>query len=272
MVTGQNVIYLFCFARPHLVGEIKGTGVDGRLSLWALRTSPGLCAVVSEVAREEFCGAEAELQMQELAWVAPRALRHEEVVEEVMRRSPVLPVRFGTLFSTTESLGEFVGLHHQTISKFLDRVADHEEWSVKGIFDRKRAAQALLAESIAAQQARLDALSPGTRHFQEQRIRAGVEKELSLWLYRTCRRVASDLREQASDFCVCPIAPCTPLESGKEVVVNWAFLLPKDSTAALRARIDQLNANLVAQGLVLELSGPWPPYRFVPPLSVETPA
>jgi len=270
METGQKVLYLFCFARSHLVGEIEGTGVDGRLSLWVFRPSPDLCAIVSEVPLEDFCGAEAEHRMQELAWVAPRALRHEEVVEKVRRQSPVLPSRFGTLFSSSASLAEFLRLHHQTISQFLDRVADQDEWSVKGLLDRKQAGQALMAESIVAQQVQLDALPPGTRYFQEQRIRAGAEKELSLWLNLTYRRVASDLREQASDFCVCPVVPCKPPESGIEVVVNWAFLLPKSSTTAFRARIDELNANHAPQGLVFELSGPWPPYRFVPPLSMES--
>jgi hypothetical protein len=268
METGPKVLYLFCFARSHLVGEIEGTGVDGRLSLWVFRTAPDLCAIVSEVPLEDFCGAEAELRMQELAWVAPRALRHEEVVEKVRRQSPVLPSRFGTLFSSSASLAEFLKLHHQTISQFLDRVADQDEWSVKGLLDRKQAGQALISESITAQQAQLAPLPPGTRYFQEQRIRAGAEKELSLWLSQTCRQIASDLREQASDFCVCPVVPCEPPESEIEVVVNWAFLLPKNSTTAFRARIDELNANHAPQGLIFELSGPWPPYRFVPPLSM----
>ena len=272
METGQKVLYLFCFARAHLVGELEGTGVDGSHSLWVFRTSTDLCAIVSEVPLEDFCGAAAELRMQELAWVAPRALCHEEVVEKVRRQSPVLPVSFGTLFSSRESLGEFLGLHHQTISQFLDRVGDQDEWSVKGLLDRKRAGRSLISESIAAQQAQLDALPPGTRYFQEQRIRAAAEKELSRWLSQTCRQIASDLREQSPDFCVCPVVPREPPESGIEVVVNWAFLLPKSSAPAFRARIDQLNADYAPQGLVFELSGPWPPYRFVPPLSMGAPA
>jgi len=272
METAQKVLYLFCFARAHLMREIEGAGVDGSPSLWVFRAATDLCAIVSEVPLEDFCGAAAELRMQDLAWVAPRALRHEEVVEKVRRQSPVLPVSFGTLFSSRESLGEFLGLHYQTISKFLDRVADQDEWSVKGLLDRKRAGRSLISESIAVQQAQLDSLPPGTRYFQEQRIRAAAETELSLWLYRACRQVESDLREQVSDICVCPVVPSKPPESGIEVVANWAFLLPKSSTAAFRARIDRLNANHAPHGLIFELSGPWPPYRFVPPLSMGAPA
>jgi hypothetical protein len=270
MENTQRALYLFCFARSDLVGQVEGTGVDGQRPLSLFRHSPDLCAVVSEVPLEDFCGPAAELQMQELAWVGPRAFRHEAVVEQVMRYSPVLPVRFGTLFSSQESLAEFLDTHRQTILQFLERVVDQEEWSIKGLLDRKQAAQALMSASLAAQQGQLATLPPGTRYFQEQRIRSAAEKELSLWLNETCQQVASDLRKQASDFRECQVVPREPPESGSEVVLNWAFLLPRGATAAFRLRIDQVNENHATRGLVFELSGPWPPYRFVPPLSMGT--
>ncbi len=270
MEESQRALYLFCFARSDIVGEIEGTGVDGRHPLCLFRPFSDLCAVVGEVPLEDFCGPAAELRMQQLAWVGPRALRHEAVVEQVMRRSPVLPVRFGTLFSSQESLARFLDLHRKIISQFLVRVADQEEWSVKGLLDRTQAGEALISASLAAQQDELAALPPGTRYFQEQRIRAAAEKELSLWLDDTCRQVASDLMKQASDFRECQVVPREPPESGTEVVLDWAFLLPRGATAAFRSRIDQMNEKHATRGLVFELSGPWPPYRFVPPLSMGT--
>lgn len=266
----EGALYLFCFARADLVGELEGTGVDGHHPLFVLRGSPDLGAVVSEVRLEDFCGPVAELRMQELAWVGPRAFRHEAVVEQVMRHSPVLPARFGTLFSSQESLAEFLATHRKTISQFLERVADQEEWSIKGLLDRKQALQALMSGSLAAQQVQLAALPPGTRYFQEQRIRSAAEKELSRWLNETCRQVASDMRKQASDFRECQVVPREPPESGTEVVLNWAFLLPRSATTAFRLRIDRVNETHATPGLVFELSGPWPPYRFVPPLSMGT--
>jgi hypothetical protein len=268
MEESQRAIYLFCFARSDLVGELEGTGVDGHHPLYLFRRFPDVCAIVSEVPLEDFCGPAAELQMQQLAWVGPRAFRHEAVVEKVMRHSPVLPARFGTLFSSQESLAEFLATHRKTISQFLERVADQEEWSVRGLLDRKQAGQALMSASLAALQEELATLPPGTRYFQEQRIRSAAEKELSLWLNETCRQVVTDLMRQVSDFCECPVVPREPLESGIEVVLNWAFLLPKSAATTFCGRIDQLNANHAPKGLVFELSGPWPPYRFVPPLSM----
>ena len=269
MEKSPKALYVFCFARSDLVAEVEGTGVDGQHPLSVLRRFPDLCAVLSEVALEDFCGPAAELQMQKLAWVGPRALRHEAVVEQVMRHSPVLPVRFGTLFSSQERLAEFLDIHRATMLQFLARVANQEEWSVKGLLDRTQAGRALTSARLAAQQGQLATLPPGTRYFQQQRLRSAAEKELSLWLNATCQQIASELQKQAADFRECPLVPRQPPESGTEVVLDWALLLPRGGTAALRLLIDRVNAQHATSGLVFELSGPWPPYRFVPPLAIE---
>lgn len=267
MENNEPALYLFCFARSDAVREVRGPAVDGHSPLSILRHSPHLCAVIGEVAREEFCGPEAELHMQQLSWVAPRAVRHEAVIEEVMANSPVLPARFGTLFSSAKALTEFVDRHRETITLFLERAAGHGEWSVKGLFDHRQAQPALLSASLAAQQERLSTLPPGTRHFAEQRFHRDIERELSAWLDQTCRKIAADLTSYASDFRECAVAPVAHSESGTAEVLNWAFLLPNSAIVPFQEYVERANLNHRSQGLQFELSGPWPPFRFVPALS-----
>jgi hypothetical protein len=268
METVEKALYLFCFARSNFPREFEGVGVDGRLPLSVFRRFPNPCAVLSEVHLDDFCGEAAELRMRDLAWVGPRALQHEAVVEQVMRHSPVMPVPFGTLFSSQERLAEFLDKHGEVISEFIERVADQEEWSVRGLLDRRQAGHALTSASLATQQTQLAALPPGRRYFAEQQIRVGAEKELSRWLEETRCQVTRNLMKQASDYCECPGAPREAPESGIEVVLNWAYLLPKSATVAFQERIDQLNTQHAPNGLIFQLSGPWPPYRFVPSLSM----
>jgi hypothetical protein len=272
MDNNEPALYVFCFARSDAVREVQGPAADGPSSLAILRHFPDLgsvdlCSVICEVRREEFCGPEAELHMQQLSWVAPRAMRHEAVIEEVMAHSPVLPARFGTLFSSAKALTEFVDRHRETITLFLQQVADHGEWSVKGWFDRKQAQPALISASLTAQQDQLSTLPPGTRHFAEQRLRRDIERELSAWLDQTCRTIATDLTSYAADFRECAAAPAAHSESGTAEVLNWAFLLPNSAIVSFREYVERTNLNHQSQGLLLELSGPWPPFRFVPVLS-----
>jgi hypothetical protein len=272
MENNDAALYLFCFARSDAVREVRGRAADGHSSVSIVRhpsdLGPGdLCSVICEVRREEFCGPAAELHLQQLSWVAPRAVRHEAVIAEVMAHSPVLPARFGTLFSSANALTEFVDQHRETITRFLERAAEHEEWSVKGWFDRKQAQPALLSASLTAQQKQLSNLPPGTRHFALQRLRRDLERELSSWLEQICRKIATDLTSYASDFRECAVAPGADSESGTAEVLNWAFLLPTPAIVPFQEYVERANLNHRSQGLLLQLSGPWPPFRFVPALS-----
>jgi len=263
-----KAIYLFCFARSSLLPTMEGTGLDGQNPLF-LQSFLDIAAVVSSVCLEEFCGPAAESRIQDLSWVGPRACRHEEVVEQVMRHSAVLPVRFGTIFSSLESLEKRLQEHHGAISEFLDQVLDKEEWAVKGLLDRAKAKEELLSIIFAQEARRLASLSPGMRYFEEQRILAGVEKELNGWMKKVCKEVANDLKYYSQNFCERRVFSREATGSERDMVMNWAFLVARGVLADFRAGVDRANADHAERGLVFELSGPWPPYSFSPSLEMD---
>jgi hypothetical protein len=266
MEKSEVVLYLFCFARPEEARQVAASSVDERNPVRIFRHSAEVCAVIGEVAREDFCGPQAERRMEQLSWVGPRALRHEAVIEEVMEHSPVLPARFGTLFSSLPALTQFMDAHRTVISQFLGRVAGQREWSVQGRFDRNRAQQAR-AEKLAAEQIQLSSLAEGTRYFAEKRIRNQAEQEMGGWLEQTLRQVAHDLAQHATDFRQCDTLARERSDSQSEEVLNCAFLLPDSKAASFLQEVDRANLEHAAEGLEFERSGPWPPFRFVPPLA-----
>lgn len=265
---GGNAFYLFCLARSNLMSTVDGTGVDGRspLFLWNHRD---VTAVMSEVSLDDFCGEAAELNMQDLSWLGPRVCNHEKVIEQIASHSPVLPARFGTLFTSIGNVENLLEKHHGAVSEFLDWVTDKEEWAVKGMLNRSAAQKSLLSIHLARQEENLASYSPGIRYFQEQRIRAGVEKDLNRWLGETCKALADDLSPHCSDFCERRVLSTRASGSDKDMVLNWAFLVPRSVAADFLSQIAQANANQAARGLVFEVSGPWPPHSFSPSLSME---
>lgn len=264
----QKAIYLFCVARSDLLQAVEGRGVDGQNPLF-LQSFLDIVAVVSLISLEEFLGPLAESRMQDLSWVGPRACRHEEVVEEAMRHSPVLPLRLGTIFSSLESLEKRLQEYHGAISEFLAQVMDKEEWAVKGLLDRAKAKEEILPIILAKEAGRLASLSPGMRYFQEQRILAGVEKELNSWLREVCKGVANDLSQYAQDFCERRVLSREATGENWEMLLNWAFLVPRSTVVDFQARVDRANADHARRGLAFELSGPWPPYSFSPSLQAD---
>jgi hypothetical protein len=181
-------IYLFCLARvswlPFL--PLEGKGLDGQSPL-EVAISQDLAAVWSPVSLEDFCGPEAEARLRDLTWIGPRVIRHQEVVAGVMWHSPVLPARFGTIFTSSAALEKVLQRHYDTIAGFLTRLTDQQEWAVKGLLDRHGAQEKLFSLHLAREAESLEALSPGKRYFGEQRLRAAGDQELQQWLQEVCR-------------------------------------------------------------------------------------
>jgi hypothetical protein len=208
--------------------------------------------------------------MQDLTWVVPRARRHEEIVEAIMRHAPVLPVRMGTLFSSVHSLTSRMQHHHDAVARFLDEVTDRDEWVIKGIINMEKAKDAAIAAAIFAKAEQLHALSPGLRYLEEQRIRKAAEKEFRHWLGGILNSMNSELKSYATGLCERRLQTRDITGSDHEMVANWAFLVPRQNVRKLAARIDTINSAHESEGLFLELSGPWPPFSFSPALDTET--
>jgi Gas vesicle synthesis protein GvpL/GvpF len=259
----DTAYYLFCFARGGQLPELRGTGMDGERPL-LVRNFPGIAAVLSTVRVTDFCGPEAEARMEDLSWLGIRALRHEAVIEEVMAHSPVFPSRFGTIFSSLEKLESQVKRHCGTISQFLNRMTDHDEFGLKGMLNREKALQGLQSRYQAGMD--LASLAPGMRYLHEQKARMAVEKELKSWLQKTCARVADDLRSYATDFQTRKVIGSGDAKSNSEVVLNWAFLVPRGTRTDLCDHVERTSSELADQGLTFEITGPWPPYNFTPQL------
>jgi hypothetical protein len=262
-----QAIYLFCLARADALQRAAGQGIDGRSSLFLWRRE-AIVAICNRASLGEFCGPEAEERLGDLAWVGPRARCHAEVVMAVMRQSPVLPVRFGTLFSSLERLEKLMDKNREKILRFFDRVEAREEWAVKGWIKRMEI-QAMLLSRAQAAQGLAPATSPGVRYLDRQRHRLAAQKEINPWARALCKDIAADLAGHSSDFCDRPVQSVGNRDDVGDMMSNWAFLVPRAELALFQERIQEANAVHGPRGVYFECSGPWPPYSFVPSLEAD---
>ena len=262
--TGGKGIYLYCFARAGTVRDISAPGVDGCNGA-VVKEAGGVAAVCSPVLLDDFCGEFAAGNMNDPAWVVPRACRHQQVIEEVMSRSSVLPVRFGAVFSSSEALTQLLEEECEEISRFLDWVWDKEEWCLKGFVHADRAREWLMASDpgLAEQRAQMPE-SPGARYFQQKRLLADARLQSREWVHAVAQQVQAELKESVLELR--PLRLQQRDLSGKdaEMVWNWALLLRRERVADFRRRAEEIGAGYGEQGLTLEVSGPWPPYNFCP--------
>ena len=271
MSSGGTAYYLYCLTPGEYAIPANAIGVDGRPGV-IVRACGGIGAVFSQVELGEFCGESADAHLQDLAWLGPRVCRHEAVIEEISGRVPVLPARFATLFTSMDSLQRFVREHREAVAGFFTRLGDQREWAVKGLLDRGLALEGPGSPGQPAADERTPAASPGARYFEEKRIRAKWERDFNLRLREFCRRAAAALAQHAGSFRERKVLAAAEAATGAEVVLNWAFLVSPASLCEFRECLARLNRGEAFPGLMLTPTGPWPPYTFVPDLSVSVAA
>jgi hypothetical protein len=260
-------LYLFCFARAPfpLDGQERGLELNQPLLQW---TVEDVTAIVCPAVPNEFNGPGAEARLRDVGWVGPRALRHQQVVERVMRDSPVLPCRFGTLFSSPAVLLGLLKKLRPLIAPFLDYVADKEEWAVKGFLDAART-ETWLRTSDPALIERTTQLSeaPGRRYFQEKQLITDVRQRSRLWAREVTQRIQKTLAAWA--LAVRSLRLPTTNAAARDMLFNSSLLVPHDRVVDLCAAVSRLNTQHSERGVTVELSGPWPPYSFSPLLDPD---
>jgi hypothetical protein len=268
-IVQEKGVYLYCFARAKTVQGIKSAGIDDSRRVSALRVN-GIAAVFSPISLGEFVGDAARRHLEDPAWVLPRACRHEWVVEEVMGRSPVLPVRFGSIFTSTRLLGELLETKSWEISLFLDLLSDKEEWSVKCFADLDESRDWLLRSDPELMEKRRHAPSfPGALYWHERHLSLQADKKARQGWRAAAEQVGKGLKDHAQKNCPLRLQPRNVSDRKEEMIYNCAFLLGRDSVTNFQAHVESADAACRGQGITVELSGPWPPYSFCPSI-VET--
>lgn len=261
-------IYLFCLIPADPLPEIAGKGIDEVHPLF-VETIEGVAAILSEVSLEDFSGPDAQERLEDLSWIGPLALRHEEVIMIVMRQSPVLPVRFGTVFSSLEAAAEPLRRRQDVLAKFFLDTAGKKEWTLKGYVDTPQARSQIMAARLAAEKEQLEGLSPGKRYFLEQKIKGAVDKAVTSWLKGMSEDIIKFAQEVSAGFSESRLQSRDVTGRDYEMFFHGAFLVPDRSVEVLWHMTDDWNARHAHQGLSLELSGPWPPYHFAPVLETQ---
>lgn len=222
-----------------------------------------IAALVGMVPLADYCGADGERNLTDIGWLAPRGRYHAEVVQRAMRRSPVFPAPFGTLYTSFPNLTAFMLRHEDTIVRFLRDVAGKEEWGLK-------ATACLTAHETLDALARTawpdwHHLTPGTRYLRLCRERPALisfgrtrARQLVVDLVGELRPLAADMRELAWTS--------APGDAEAEPIGSFALLLAASEAGALARHVRELSARATELQITLALSGPWPPFSFRPNL------
>jgi hypothetical protein len=236
-------------------------GVDGRNEVERIEHR-SLAVLVSRVPLEEFGEEPLRRNLNDFEWLERVARAHEAVLEHALADATIVPLRLCTIFADEAAAKEMLDERHAALTAALEGLAGHQEWSVKLLVER----DALIAAAEVAE--------PG-----EERTRPGGDGAAYLLNRREERRIGeaadrlaadlaadvhASLQDWTSDAVVRP--PQNRELSGHDgdMLLNAAYLVDREKVDRLHELVAELAERHQEIGARLELSGPLPPYNFVP--------
>lgn len=257
--TGE-AICLFAFAKAENAPAPPKANEAFEQRILTHRVGP-IIALAGVVRIDDYCGADAERRLSDVAWVAPRVRRHAELIEWATQWSPVFPAPFGALYSNIDSLTAFVCTHEERIVNFLRAVADKQEWELKAVTNF--ASPEVLDELARNAWPEWSALSKGARYMRLCRDRPALLEYGREQAEEVARECVTQLRPLLADLRELSLRHAS---QGSETVTRCALLVPKPNVDSLRARVEELSAAALRRRVAIYLSGPWPPFSFRPSL------
>ena len=226
--------------------------MPGAADITVAAAGDGRWLIVSHVPETEYGEAALARGLEDIDWVAARALAHEAVVEQFLAARAVLPMKLFTLFTSDERASSYVARHRRRIDRVLTRVERQHEWGVRLTF--QESARRPTVRGSARTETGAGYLARKRELLDLDRVRLVEARTHGNRAYKAMAREATAARRR----------PATERSTpGSRLIVDAAFLVPVGRTAAFRAAIRRQARALDAAGLSVVLTGPWPPYNFI---------
>jgi Gas vesicle synthesis protein GvpL/GvpF len=258
-------LWAYCVLRAGEPPPGNTLGVDGAGALEQVEAR-GLAAVVSRVPLGEFGAEPLRENLNDLDWLERVARGHESVLEAALAQTTIVPLRLCTIYESEQSVRDMLEREHDSLMQALDALAGHQEWGVKLIADGDRLAEeARLRDSeVAALEDELGARTGGGAYMLRRRLERHVREAVESLGAELADEVHAELEAWAGDAVVLP--PQNPELAGHEgrMLLNAAYLVEAERVNGLRELVAELEERRRGLGVRIELTGPWPPYNFLP--------
>jgi hypothetical protein len=226
----------------------------------------GLAVLVSPVPREVFGAEPLREHLNDLAWLERVARAHEAVLDGALQAATLVPLRLCTIYESPERVRAMLATDRAALQEALLFLAGRQEWGAKLTVDPERLLAHARTTSAAAgaTEADLASRSEGGAYLERRRL----DRHLREQAEQVAHAIAHDAHERLRGCAVDGVtrAPQNRDLSGHEgdMVLNAAYLVDADEVGALRDAAAAVEAELGHVGARLEVTGPWPPYNFLP--------
>jgi Gas vesicle synthesis protein GvpL/GvpF len=254
-----SLVYAYAIAPA---GSTAPEGLRG-LDDGAVRTvgDGDLAAFVSDVEEREYAEAPLNAHLADMQWLTPRAVRHQEVNAALAGVcDPLVPLSFGAVFRDTTGVARMLRERAAEIGPRFAALRGKAEWIAVVRRDGEKALAALESgsEPLRSLRAEIDGAAPGRGYLLARQLDDVKRTELRAADAAAVIDASDAFGRAEMKLFREPLVE----DAGGGMLARFSVLAGRDAGGSLDRIRSTFGGRWDARGYTLELSGPWPAYRF----------
>ncbi len=256
----NDLIYVYCMANGPPV-PVHNTGIKGLRSL----VFNDFCFIVKYVSESEFSEENFKKNLSVTQWLESNSREHIRIISMLMENYTVIPFKFGTIYSSKADLQKFTSDYSESLIENFHHINGREEWSVKIYCNRKALCEEIeeLNEEATRLEKQIMASSPGKAFLLKRKKTDLIEDEVDRICKNYGREYFNDLRNLSESTNLNNLLPKKFTGREDTIILNATFLVSKIKVTDFKNTIDTMRNMDGKSGIVIEATGPWPPFSFI---------
>lgn len=260
----MNGFYIYCITSGDGPKKFNVRGIDNKSNVFVLKHED-LGAVISTINPSDFRESELKKKLDDLKWTKRAVLNHQRVISKVMNGKAVIPMRFGIVYKKRGQIEEVLKKNYRKFKSILESLAGKKEWGVKVFCDQGRLISKIQANDSIIKKLReqLKTSPEGKKFFLQKKIDAIIESRTEEETNKYSKTFLERLSKDSDEYVLNDTSPKELTGRNEEMIINAAYLIADRDLIRFEKNLDGLRKRYSEDRILLELSGPWPPYNFV---------
>ena len=257
---GHILIYLYCItAEPPMLNKFNVAK-----ELYVIESN-GLYITVKDVSDKDYSESNIKAHLSDESWLDIQVREHISVIETIMEDQTVVPFNFCTIYTSEETLNQFLDKFKTQLSNALTHLHNKEEWSLKAYCDKNEIVKNIdiLCDEIADIDFQIQSSLPGKSYILNKKRRELIAKEITEIYNSYSRNVFLKIRPLSEEYKYKTLLSNDQTGKNNDMILNATFLIKKDNVNAFIESSEALILEYRSIGLEIEITGPWPPYEFI---------
>lgn len=255
-----KILYCYGIVEEEISLKLRGFE-EGEVDLVSFKD---IKAVVSYVSEENFSQEAVDKNIKKMGWLTEKVQLHEQVIEAVMEKTTIIPMKFCTIFKTAESLKVRLEEKYADFKYNLQHLKGKVEMGVKVYFETEPLKQKLLGKSTKIKDLHqeiqgIKQKSPGVAYFAQQKMEILIKEEVRQELAQNKKEIFDKIKSLAEEAKQNELL--NKKVTGKEMLLNSVFLIREEEIEKFKEEVNKIKPKYPQ--LSFELWGPFPAYNFV---------